>query len=291
MPSTLMHSSVVQREVVEKPRTDWSVDSDEDSEGSTDLGTDDPEDDCSWSSSSSSSLPWARIVGFADEVPNGVLQEVIEIESFKEFTKFTAADKAQQEQEWCEKLLEEIDDGDGGIACLKGVVVELAVSACGYEVVQRAFEIARGEDQASLLSEMRGNIRHLAKSLYGAEVLQTCLELMRPATVSFIATELVGCAAKVACSEPGHAVLCRILEYMPVKLTAPLLDELTMSVPDLCRNPYAIQVVSHLMDYTSPHHQLRTCRMITMYEKVLNNNRLAIPLVRKAQLSLQTNGT
>lgn len=277
---------------MEKPCTDLSqldvVDVGEDSEGSTDLGTDDTDDDCSCYSSSSFSLPWARIVGFADEVPNGVLEEVIEIESFKEFCKFTAAEREQEEQEWCEKLLEAMEDDAGGITCLKGVVVELALSACGYEVVQHAFEIARGEEQASLLSEMRGNIRHLAESPYGTEVLQTCLELMRPSSVSFIAAELVGCAAEVACSEPGHAVLCRILEYMPVKFTAPLLDKLTMSVPDLCRNPYAIHVVSHLMDYASPPHQLRTCRMVAMYENVLSSNCLAIPLVRKAQLYIRT---
>merc|ERR1712048_222845 len=111
---------------------------------------------------------------------------------------------------------------------------------------------------------------------------------MRPATVSFIAAELAGCAVEVACSESGHAVLCRILEYMPVKLTAILLDELTMAVPDLCRNPCAIQVVSHLVDYTSTPYQVRTCRMITMYENVLSNNRLAIPLVQKAQLYIRT---
>merc|ERR1712187_927164 len=119
------------------------------------------------------------------------------------------------------KLLEKFDLEEGGVACLQGVVVELAVSACGYEAVQQAFGMARGEDQAILLGEIRGHVRHLASSLYGAEVLQTCLQLMRPAAVSFIATELIGVAARVARSAVGHAVLCRIFEYLPQKDIAP----------------------------------------------------------------------
>merc|ERR1712176_281828 len=260
---------------------------DGDSEGSTDVENDDNEDDCISVSSSCSSLPRDRIVGFADEVANGVLEEVVEVESFKEYNKFTMEDKAQADKEWCEKVLEKFDIEEQGVACLQGVVVELAVSACGYEAVQQAFEISRGEDQTILLGEIRGHVRHLASSLYGAEVLQTCLELMRPAAVSFIATELTGVAARVARSAVGHAVLCRILEHLPQKHTASLLEELSQSVVELSCHQYASLVVSHLIDYSSRPYQLHMCRMITLHEKMLRRHRSAIPLLRKAQLHSQ----
>lgn len=281
--------TAVQTEVEEKSHTAQSktdlVDIDEKSEGgSTEFGADDPEDE-SWSAPSPMSpMPWSwdRVVYFADEVTNGVLVEVVEIESLKEFTKFTKEDRAQADKEWCEKLLQEMDAVDGGITCLRGLVCELSVSANGYKVVQHALETARGEEQASLLREMRGTIRHLASSLHGAEVLQTCLKVLRPKQVKFIAAELVGSAAELACSQAGQAVLCRILERMPATCIAPLLDELTMSVFALCHHPYAIQVVSHLLDYSPHSYKLRTCGILATHEKILRENYVAVPLLWKA---------
>jgi len=262
---------------------------DEDCKDSTDVDTDYTEDDCISVSSFGSFLPKDRIVAFADEVANGVLEEIVEVESFKEYTRFTAEDKKQADKEWCEKLLEQIDLEKGGVACLQGVVVELAVSAHGYEVVQQAFELARGENQAMLLGEIRGNIRHLARSLYGAEVLQTCLELMRPAAVSFIAAELTGTATELARSEAGQWVLCRIFEYLPQKDIAPLCEQLLLSALDLCSHQFGSLVISHLIDYSSHPYQHRTCGIITLHANVLSKHRVAVPLVKKAQLCLRTN--
>merc|ERR1712048_812342 len=192
-------------------------------------------------------------------------------------------DKAQADKEWCEKLFDSFDFEEEGAASLQGVLVELAVSACGYEAGQEALELARGEDQALLLREIRGNVRHLATSIYGAEVLQTCLEFMRPPAVSFIATELTGCAATVARSEAGHAVLCRIFEHLSKKDTVPLLEELLVSTVDLCCHRYASLVVSHMIDYSCRPYQLRVCKEIILQGQILSRYQSAIPLLWKAQ--------
>lgn len=258
--------------------------SDGESERATDFGADDSEDDRISPSSTTSSCAKDRSVRFADHGAKGVLQEVVEIENFKDYCKFSTEERKRAEHDWCEKLLAQLDIDEGGLACLQGYVVELSDSADGYGVVQHAFETAKREEKALLLNELRGSISILATSRYGAEVLQTCLELMRPADVSFIADELSGDAAATARSEAGQAVLCRIFEYLPQKLTASLVEELLMSVRELCCHPCGSLVVSHLIDYSTD----RTCEVINTHAQLLRRRRRAAPLLKKAQLYLRT---
>lgn len=260
---------------------------DGESECATDFGADDSEDDRISRSSSSSSFRKNRVVRFADEYANGALQEVVEIEDFKAYCKFSKDDREQAEHEWCEELLEQLGIEEGGVARLLGYVVELAVSVDGYEVVQEAFETAHGKEKALLLSELQGNVHILATSPYGAEVLQTCLELLRPAEVSFIADELAGDAAAVARSQSGHAVLCRMFEYLPPKFTAPLVEQLLMSVRELCCHPCGSLVMSHLIDYSTHEDQRRTCEAVSSIAALLFRHRNAAPLLKKAQIYLR----
>lgn len=264
--------------------------SDGESDRLTDVGADYSDDDCMSLASSQSSFLKERVVRFADETGIGVLQEVVEVESFKEYCRFTVEDRAQAEEDWCEKLLEQVNIVEaGGVARLRSHVVELAVSADGYETVQYAFESARRDEQVLLLTELQGYVNVLATSAYGTEVLQTCLELMRPTDISFIVEELNGDAVAIARTEAGQAVLCRIFEYLPQKCTAPLAEELLMSVRDLCCHPFGSLVISHLIDYSSCPYRLRTCEAITTHALFLSKHRRAVPLLKKAQVSLRKN--
>ena len=64
----------------------------------------------------------------------------------------------------------------------------------------------RGDEQDSIVQELRGNVPALAVSPHGSEVLQSCLELLPPQKSGFIAQELCGHAAEVAQHAHGREV-------------------------------------------------------------------------------------
>jgi len=234
-----------------------------------------------------------RLVCFADEIPKGVLNEVIEIENLTDVSRFTNDERAEAESAWRTELLNLLEDDDAsvqreGLRRLEGAVVELSVSEEGCEVVQRAFEVARvGEEQTSLVRELKKHVLELAASQYGCEVLQTCLELMRPADASFIVSELCGYAVAISCSEPGHEVICRVLEYLPSAHTAALVAELMNAVQFLTVNEYASKVILTLIDYSPQEQRRYVCEVLLALEPFLSCHRSAQKVLKRARAMLR----
>jgi hypothetical protein len=234
-----------------------------------------------------------RLVCFADEIPNGVLEEVIEIEALKEVSKFTNEEKAEAESAWRTELLNLLEDDDEevqreGLRRLQGAVVELSLTEEGCEVVQRAFQVAHvGEEQKSLARELKKHVLQLSTSWYASEVLQTCLEVMRPADASFIVSELSGYSVATACSEPGHEVLCRVLEYLPSAHTAALVAELMNAAQFLCSSECASKVIMHLIDYSPQEQRRYVCEVLLAHEPFLSRHHSARKVLKRARVTLR----
>jgi len=235
----------------------------------------------------------SRIVAFADEIPNGVLVEVIEVECLKEFSSLTQEDKAEAESAWRMELLSGLEDDNVKVRQetlirMQGAVVELSVSAEGCDVVQRAFEVANEvEEQKSLARELKKHVLHLAASEYGSKVLQTCLEVLGPSDAAFIVSKLSGYAVATACSEPGHEVLCRVLECLPSVYTAALVSELMNAVPFLCSSRCGRRVIMHMIDFSEQEQRRQVSEAVLQHEPFLSCHRSAKKVLQRAQVVLR----
>eukprot|EP00746_Dinoflagellata_sp_MGD_P015827 gnl/MRDRNA2_/MRDRNA2_135380_c0_seq1.p1 gnl/MRDRNA2_/MRDRNA2_135380_c0~~gnl/MRDRNA2_/MRDRNA2_135380_c0_seq1.p1 ORF type:complete len:464 (-),score=63.90 gnl/MRDRNA2_/MRDRNA2_135380_c0_seq1:116-1408(-) len=205
-----------------------------------------------------------RRVWFSDEVAGGLLVEVFEVESFKEFNKEACrlstvqTELGADDKQWCDDLLRKLNGSDietrtSALVELEGLILVLSLLPEGSDVVLRALDVARcGWEQRMLATELRGHVRELADSPYGNEVLQSCLEVMKPDAVSFIPQELVGVAASVASHEHGSGVLCRLIEHLPAHMSSSLIKEVLQHCASLSQNEFGNVVIQHILEYGSP---------------------------------------
>lgn len=232
-----------------------------------------------------------RRVRFADEASNCVpLEEVVEVVSFKNATKFSRLDYSKAEAEWISELLAQLDAEEGladeirsALARLEGVVVELALREDGCEVVQRALEVASsGAEQEMLVSELRGHVRTLVASPYGSDVLRTCLEVLTPALAAFVVEELDGVWPDVARSEWGHRVACKALEELTDVQTASFVAQLTGDAAALCCDAWASSVLERVLELGTLAQQQCLCEVLVANAAQLLVDRRSRRVVKQA---------
>jgi hypothetical protein len=138
------------------------------------------------------------------------------------------------------------------LADVKGRVLYLASTWHGSEVVKRALEIARREQQEGLIRELHGHVLKLASSSVGSQVLQRCLQVLPANVAHFIFAEIEESALMVALHETGCQVICRIIENLPTAETmalAKVLLDAPNGVCELRQNVYGQVVVKCFLHY------------------------------------------
>jgi len=209
-----------------------------------------------------------RRVSFADDLPGGIIAEVRQYTNFEQ-THWTR--KERELSEGCGRLLAQLDSDSedvrrGALRPLVGFVRQLSLTDRGYEVIQRALEVARcGAEHEALTAELHTHVLELAASESGSEVLQSCLAFLPPARVQFIVSEIAGVSRYVAQHPSGHEVLCRILEFLSPVQAAPVVDSLVTSdgvVAELCTNEYGQAVLASLLEYGSASTQELVCSLL-----------------------------
>jgi hypothetical protein len=162
------------------------------------------------------------------------LAQVIEVESLSNMTRFTKVDKSNAEAAWRQQMFanlmdESADVQKDALRRLECAALELAFSADGGSILEKAIEVAhRHTQEETFASELHGHVRALAWSSSGVDVLTKCLETFDAATTHFIVEELAGLAVAMALSEDGYTVICQILEYQPSEQVGALVAELRM---------------------------------------------------------------
>jgi len=215
----------------------------------------------------------ARRVCFRDDA----LVEVVEVESWKEYNKFTPGDRARADSEWRSRLLARLRRAQGeadrrhAVEQLEGAVVELAaaVGESGSLAVQLALELAPLPQRAGLIGEMRGRVPGLLRSPHGGEVLRTCVHLL-PGACGFIAREIDGHAVDSLWLPGGAEMLCELLRCVPTAQVAPIKAELLERVNLLCYNPQGGPVIRALLECGACEDQQQTAESLSKQMKHMN---------------------
>jgi hypothetical protein len=134
----------------------------------------------------------------------------------------------------------------------------------------------------SLARKLVGHVPRLALSRPGSEVLQTVVAVVPPEASGFIATELAGFVVILAERWESSQVLCRMLQHWPSDQTAPLVEELLDSVPELVCNVHGSAVIQYVLEYGSPSQIKRVCEMVFSNIKVLSLHAEAADVISMA---------
>jgi len=137
---------------------------------------------------------------------------------------------------------------------LKRAALELALSACGCRVVQKAFEVAGGDDRAALVDQFRGHAVKMVESPHGNHVLQKCIETLPTNSVQFVVDELAGYRggwAALARHRFGCRVAERLIEQFPGEMIDMLMTAVIADTHTLCCHPFGNYVVQHVLEYGS----------------------------------------
>jgi len=164
--------------------------------------------------------------------------------------------------------------------------LELSLSVHGCRIVQKALDVACGDDRDTLATKFHGHVEELLKSQHGNHVLQKCIEVLPPHAVQFIIDELARWPlswAQVAKARFGCRVIERLLEHCPPRMTAPLIDAVVRDASALARHPYGNYVVQHALDYASPAHRtLLVAEFVESGIAFLAQHRIASNVVERA---------
>jgi len=171
------------------------------------------------------------------------------------------------------------------ITWLQPAVLDLALSANGTRVIQKALELSGRETQIKLSHCLHGRVRQLLDSHHGNHVLQKSIVVMPPHAVQFIFHELSfyrGGWAGVACHRFGCRVVERLLEHCDAELTAPIVEAVVADIDSLSKDPFANYVVQHILEYVPLHRSQVVHAIIQVGVPALAHNRVASNIVERA---------
>jgi len=163
--------------------------------------------------------------------------------------------------------------------------LELALSANGTRLIQRAFEVTGSETQIKLSQCLHGYARRLLDSHHGNHVLQKCIERMPPHSVQFIYHELSfyrGGWAGVACDRFGCRVVERLLEHSAPEMITPIVAAVVAEIDWLSKHPFANYVVQHILEYVPAHRSQVVHALIQVGVPFLAQHRVASNVVERA---------
>jgi len=177
------------------------------------------------------------------------------------------------------------------ITWMQPAVVELALSANGTRVVQKAFEVGRSESQIKLIQCLHGRVRQLLDSHHGNHVLQNIIVKMPPHALHFIFYELSsfhGGWAGVIKHRFGCRVVERLLEHCEPELLAPIVSEVVADIDSIARHPFANYVVQHILEHVPDHRQQVVNALIHAGVPALAQHRVASNVVERAFVTGRT---
>lgn len=162
----------------------------------------------------------------------------------------------------------------------------LAMSVHGCRVVQKALDVAGGEDRDALAQQLHGKVKDLLESQHGNHVLQKCIEVLPPHSVQFIINELAAWPLSwvgVAKHRFGCRVIERLLEHCSEDMMAPLTDAVVRDASALARHPYGNYVVQHVLEYGTPvHRNLLASSFVDSGIAFLAQHRIACNVIERA---------
>merc|ERR1719502_2496327 len=133
---------------------------------------------------------------------------------------------------------------------MQPAVLDLALSANGTHVIQKALELTGGETQIMLSHCLHGRVRQLLDSHHGNHVLQKSIVMMPPHAIHFILHELSffsGGWVGVVKHRFGCRVVERLLEHCKSELTMPIVAAVVAEIDELSRHPFANYVIQHIL--------------------------------------------
>jgi pumilio RNA-binding family len=168
---------------------------------------------------------------------------------------------------------------------LQPAAVDLALSANGTRVIQKAFEMTGGESQINLSRRFHGTVRHLLDSHHGNHVLQKMIEMMPAHGVHFILEELnvfPGGWADIVKHRFGCRVVQRLLEHCDSKFTAPIVAAVVVDIETFSKHPFANYVVQHILEYSHADRKRIVHALIQVGLPTLAQHRVASNTVERA---------
>eukprot|EP00746_Dinoflagellata_sp_MGD_P166335 gnl/MRDRNA2_/MRDRNA2_96152_c0_seq1.p1 gnl/MRDRNA2_/MRDRNA2_96152_c0~~gnl/MRDRNA2_/MRDRNA2_96152_c0_seq1.p1 ORF type:complete len:476 (+),score=71.26 gnl/MRDRNA2_/MRDRNA2_96152_c0_seq1:83-1510(+) len=171
------------------------------------------------------------------------------------------------------------------VAWMQPVVLDLALSANGTHVIQKALELTGGETQIVLSHCLHGHVRRLLDSHHGNHVLQKSIVVMPPHALQFIFHELSffrGGWAGVSCHRFGCRVVERLLEHCDAALTAPIVEAVVADIDSLSTHPFANYVIQHILEYVPAHRSQVVHALIQLGVPQLAQHRVASNIIERA---------
>jgi len=169
---------------------------------------------------------------------------------------------------------------------LHRATLQLALSLRGCRVVQKALEVAVGEDRNLLVDQLRGHVRRLLESPHGNHVLQKCIEVMPADSLNFVVNELAAYPkgwVAVARHRFGCRVIERLLEHCSQEMTEMLMLAVVADAHTLCCHPFGNYVIQHVLEYGSPAHRSQVVAALIEADVVaLAQHRMACNVIEKA---------
>lgn len=169
---------------------------------------------------------------------------------------------------------------------VRPAALELSLTVHGCRVIQKAFDIAGGEDRDAFATKLHGNVKELLESQHGNHVLQKCVEVLPPHSVQFIIDELACWPLSwigVAKHRFGCRVIERLLEHCPEHMVKPLIDAIVTVADVLARHPYGNYVVQHALEYGT---SVQRSRLVAMFVETgvafLAQHRIASNVIERA---------
>merc|ERR1719389_380565 len=170
------------------------------------------------------------------------------------------------------------------ITWVQPAVLDLALSANGTRVIQKALELSGRDAQIKLSLCLHGRVRKLLDSHHGNHVLQKSIVVMPPHAVQFIFHELSFYRqgwASVVCHRFGCRVVERLLEHCDAALTAPIVAAVVAEIDSLSRHPFANYVVQHILEYVPAHRYQVVHGLIQVGALELAQHRVASNIIER----------
>jgi hypothetical protein len=186
-----------------------------------------------------------------------------------------------------EELLESSDIAERAaiVAWMQPAAVELALSAKGTRIVQKAIEMTGGETQLALSHCFHGRVKQLLDSHHGNHVLQHCVTFMPPHANHFILHELSFCSGGwlgVIKHRFGCRVVERLLEFCHWEMTCPIVAAVVSDIEAVAKHPFANYVVQHILEYVPDHRLVVVNALIQVGVQYLAQHRVASNIVERA---------
>lgn len=171
------------------------------------------------------------------------------------------------------------------LAWMQPAAVDLALSAKGTRIIQKALEMTGGEPQLAFSQCFHGRVRQLLDSHHGNHVLQKSIVVMPPHAIQFILHELSfssGGWLGVVKHRFGCRVVERLLEHCQSEVTAPIVAAVVSDIDALAKHPFANYVVQHILEYVPAHRLQVVNALIQVGVPLLAMQKVASNIIERA---------